>query len=72
MIQFAIYKTCTCMSYVLDKRTPLKRLKKFTTKSTIDVPKPSRKRRAPGDLDIDLEDEFEEADDPIVIDTGNL
>ena len=59
--------------YVLcfDKGTPLKRLKKFTTKST-NIPKLSRKRKAPGDLDIDLEDEFEEADDPIDIDTGNL
>ena len=59
------------MSYVLDKRTSLWILKKFSTKST-SIPKPSRKRQAPGDLDIDLEDEFEEAADPIDIDTGSL
>ena len=64
LIRFAIYKTCTCMYYVLGKRTPLKSLRMFSTKSPIDIPKPTRKRKAPGDLDIDLEDEFEEADPP--------
>ena len=53
------------MYYVLGKRTPLKGLRKFSTKSPIDIPKPTRKRKAPGDLDIDLKDEFEEADPPL-------
>ena len=72
LIQFAVYKTCTCKYFVLGERTPLKSLRKFSTKSPIDIPKPERKRKAPGDLDIDLEDEFEEADPPIDIDTGNF
>ena len=71
MIWFSIYKSLTCSCYLLCKRTPLKRLKKFTKKGS-NVPRPTRKRKATEDLDIDLENEFEEADPPIDIETGNL
>ena len=71
MIRFAIYKAWTCSSYVLGKRTPLKKLKKFTKKSP-NISKPTRKRKATEEVEIDLENEFEEAEPPIDIETGNL
>ena len=56
---------------MLGKRTPLKRLKRFTKKAS-DVPRPTRKRKAHEDLDIDLENEFENGEQPLDIEAGNL
>ena len=56
---------------MLGKRTPLKRLKRFTKKAS-DVPRPTRKRKAHEDLDIDLENEFENAEPPIDLKAGKL